>query len=413
MIPVQTLSTRIRKEADPLQLFRLFCQDGETNHRILFETADSADGQVAKSILLSKAALRIELKSAQFTIEALSLNGRALLEQLIPFLNDRYIIQREADQLTFPYQAAERDPDPLKQLRQSSVLEPLRLIQQLLQPDKEFAADLAICGVFSYDLVDYFEQLPAAEDFYDFPDFSFYVPEQAIRVDHETKQVTLFHFVFADNQSSPLVQDSLLEFNTAIDLLKQYRMETETIPELSTAFPDCQESLSDADYSGVIAEAQTAIRRGDVYQIVPSRRFSTDCPSAVDAYRKLRQSNPSPYMFYIRTDRFTLFGASPETAVKFEQNKRRVSLNPIAGTKARALMANGQIDADQDNRNEMDLLLNHKEIAEHIMLLDLARNDIAKISRPNSRRVSRMMQVEKYSHVMHLVSEVEGLLADD
>lgn len=115
-------------------------------------------------------------------------------------------------------------------------------------------------------------------------------------------------------------------------------------------------------------------------------------------------------MFYIRTDEWTLFGASPETFIKVEEG--RVSVRPIAGTRRRGFLASGGIDAELDSREQASLCLDEKELAEHMMLVDLARNDIASVSKPNSRRVKRLLTVDRFSHVMHLVSEVEGELKE-
>jgi anthranilate synthase component 1 len=170
---------------------------------------------------------------------------------------------------------------------------------------------------------------------------------------------------------------------------------------------------SDGDYASLVSKLKDHIRAGDVFQIVPSRTFSTPCADPVEAYRKLREQNPSPYMFFVRSGNFTLFGASPEACVKVSGNPRTVEIHPIAGTKPRGRLASGEIDRDLDDRLEAELRLNEKELAEHMMLVDMARNDVARISRAGTRRVKSLCALEKYSRVMHLVSMVEGELKDD
>jgi anthranilate synthase component 1 len=128
------------------------------------------------------------------------------------------------------------------------------------------------------------------------------------------------------------------------------------------------------------------------------------------AYARLRAANPSPYQFLIRAPRFTLLGASPETAVSVEGTPRRVAIRPIAGTAPRGRTASGDLDPELDARQQAALMTDTKELAEHLMLVDLARNDVARVSRPGTRNVSRLLTVERYQHVMHLVSEVVGEL---
>lgn len=118
-------------------------------------------------------------------------------------------------------------------------------------------------------------------------------------------------------------------------------------------------------------------------------------------------------MYFIHDENFTLFGASPEYAVRYEAHNRQVSISPIAGTRARGLNADGTVNRELDSRIELELRTDRKEVAEHLMLVDLARNDIARISKPGTRYVDNMLHVDKYQSVMHLVSDVHGTLRDD
>jgi anthranilate synthase component I len=144
--------------------------------------------------------------------------------------------------------------------------------------------------------------------------------------------------------------------------------------------------------------------------VVPSRCFSLPCPCPLSAYARLKTQNPSPYMFFLKDPAFTLFGASPESALKFDAQSRQVEIYPIAGTRRRGFNAKGQIDRDLDSRIELELRQDEKEKAEHLMLVDLARNDVARISVPGSRYVKELLKVDRYSYVMHLVSRVVGTL---
>jgi anthranilate synthase component 1 len=147
---------------------------------------------------------------------------------------------------------------------------------------------------------------------------------------------------------------------------------------------------------------------------VPSRTIISNYNAEpLDIYGKLRQLNPSPYMFYINNNSGTFLGASPEMFIKVEGDYEKiVEIRPIAGTKPRGIV-NDKIDPDLDSRYEAELKLDNKELAEHTMLIDLARNDVARISKPGTRFVDEPYIVEKYSHVQHLVSNVSGVLRDD
>jgi anthranilate synthase component 1 len=172
-------------------------------------------------------------------------------------------------------------------------------------------------------------------------------------------------------------------------------------------------SQSDEDFKAQVTRLKENILAGDIFQVVPSRTFSLPCPAPYLAYKKLKQQNPSPYMFYMQDEDFSIFGASPESALKYEKLSNQVEVYPIAGTRPRGTNTDGTIDADLDSRIELNLREDNKEKAEHLMLVDLARNDISRVSVPGSRAVKELLKVDRYSHVMHLVSRVVGQLRPD
>jgi anthranilate synthase component 1 len=166
------------------------------------------------------------------------------------------------------------------------------------------------------------------------------------------------------------------------------------------------------EYCDKVRILKRHIVNGDIFQCVLSRTISTDFQSEpLEVYRRLRQSNPSPYMFFIKSEDGILLGSSPERCigVKGDNGIKTVEIRPIAGTKPRGII-NERLDKDLDNRFETELKLDPKELAEHTMLVDLARNDVAKVSVSGTRHVSEPFIVEKYSHVQHLVSSVSGIL---
>jgi anthranilate synthase component I len=164
-------------------------------------------------------------------------------------------------------------------------------------------------------------------------------------------------------------------------------------------------NMSREDYVSMVAAAKEFIAAGDIIQVVPSQRFEAPLTAhPFNLYRSLRTINPSPYMFYLRLGDFTLVGASPETMVRVEG--RQLTLRPIAGTRRRG--ANER----EDQALEQELLADPKELAEHIMLVDLGRNDVGRVAKIGSVKVTELMTVERYSHVMHIVSNVVGELKD-
>ncbi|MCA1654746.1 MAG: chorismate-binding protein [Sphingomonadales bacterium] len=159
----------------------------------------------------------------------------------------------------------------------------------------------------------------------------------------------------------------------------------------------------------VVASLKDHVAAGDVFQVVPSRAFRAPCADPAAAFARLGVADPSRYLFFAETGFGTLFGASPETAVSVRRDgeHRMVMVSPIAGTRPRGATL------DEDDRMEADLRLDAKEIAEHLMLVDLARNDVARVAEPGTRRVSSLLGVERFARVMHLVSRVEGRLEPD
>jgi anthranilate synthase component 1 len=168
------------------------------------------------------------------------------------------------------------------------------------------------------------------------------------------------------------------------------------------------------EYEEMVQRAKRHILDGDVFQVVLSRTLTEPCPDEpLDVYKRLRELNPSPYMFYLNTPHTILMGSSPELNLRVSgTGPRQVEIRPIAGTKPRGRI-DGQIDMDTDFRYEAELKLDRKELAEHMMLVDLARNDIARVANPGSRVVNELLTAEKYESVQHLVSNVKGVLRPD
>jgi anthranilate synthase component 1 len=178
--------------------------------------------------------------------------------------------------------------------------------------------------------------------------------------------------------------------------------------------PAADTDTDQAEYERMVGLAKRHILDGDIFQVVLSRTITEPCKDEpLDVYKRLRKLNPSPYMFYINTPNTILLGSSPELNVRVsDKGTRNVEIRPIAGTKPRGRRGEA-IDPETDFRYEAELKLDRKELAEHMMLVDLARNDIARVAAAGTRQVTELLTVEKYASVQHLVSNVKGQLRPD
>ncbi|MDO5090815.1 MAG: anthranilate synthase component 1 [Cardiobacteriaceae bacterium] len=373
------------------------------SNALLLESAEISSKNSLQSLLLINAALKITCHGARVSFTALSANGAAVLPQLAAQLQTLATLEHDASgtlHATFAPLADGLDED--SKLQAATVFDGLRAVNALYHAS---ATPVFLGGLFAYDLVRQFmpmDDITLEDDGLRCPDYVFYLAEHLLRLDHPTQHATLQTFCFAASEQEALQQ-------RAAAIARQLQ----DVPALAPAPPAdsaVTASLDDDAFKAVIHSLKHHIHIGDVFQIVPSRRFAVACPSPLAAYRQLKRSNPSPYMFYMQDEDFTLFGASPESALKYSPDTRQVEIYPIAGSRPRGFDADGNIDPELDARLELDMRLDHKELAEHLMLVDLARNDVARVCQSGSRRVADLMQVDRYSHIMHLVSRVVGKL---
>jgi anthranilate synthase component 1 len=259
-------------------------------------------------------------------------------------------------------------------------------------------------GLFGYDLVRTAEPTvgkPNADDTR-VPDLALMITDLLLAFDHLRHEVTVLANVFAEGE----VERSYEEAVAAIASVRERLLAP--VPRAGGGRREPPEFFSNmgADgYAAAVERAKEYIRAGDVYQVVPSQRWTANSPvDAFSIYRGLRAVNPSPYMYFLDFEDFEIAGASPESLVK--ASGRRVELRPIAGTRPRA----GSTEADLERAR--DLLADEKERAEHVMLVDLGRNDLGRVCEYGSVSVDELMAIETYSHVMHIVSAVSGTLRD-
>src|SRR5947207_9049812 len=257
-------------------------------------------------------------------------------------------------------------------------------------------------GLFGYDLVRHAEPTvgdPSPDDL-GVPDLALMVSDVMLAFDHLKHTVTVIANVFAEGDLEARYADAV---SAIADVRERLAAPVPRARAGRREAPRWESNIGSEGYAAAVERAKEYIRAGDAYQVVPSQRWSADAPvEAFSIYRGLRTINPSPYMYFLDFEDFELAGASPESLVKV--NGRRAEQRPIAGTRPRA------DTVEEDLERAKELLADEKERAEHVMLVDLGRNDLGRVSEHGSVQVDELMVVETYSHVMHIVSSVSGTL---
>lgn len=406
-------------------------QDGSRpTNTVLLESADITSKQHLTTIAVLAASAQITCMGDTVTLKALdTTDGPQALKSVAQELSSAVTRQSDSELVLHLPSVAEDSAEEHARLRERSTMEPLRILtdQVVAHPHLPLVA-----GAVAFDYLGTYESLPSVADGANTcPDYLFFNARIILVVDHPSGSCQLVGASLDAAQLSaqmdaleaainelPAQAPSAPAEQAAPATPAQAAPAQQTTPAPSaqqatedtiTAYP----TMSDADFCELVAKMQQHIAIGDAYQVVPSRGFVIDCPQPLQTYRYLHDADPSPYMFYIATDDFELFGASPESSLLHSAKTGQVAIRPIAGTRPRGFAPDGSIDHELDIRLELELRSDAKEVAEHVMLVDLARNDVARISAPGTRKVTQLLRVDRYSRVMHLVSEVTGQLASD
>jgi len=263
-------------------------------------------------------------------------------------------------------------------------------------------------GFMGYDVVRFFEELPEREKAgLDTPDIFFMITDTLVVFDNVTHMIKVVSNAHVKGRSvDTAYREAVKKINSLVLKLKAgIKIQ---VPKGKGKSKSNNHTLTSnfaqPQYEQAVLKAKEYIKAGDIFQVVPSQRFQTKISvEPYEIYRALRLINPSPYMYFLRCGDTTVVGASPEVMVRLEGN--RIDLRPIAGTRRRGA------DEEEDKVLAEELLADPKERAEHIMLVDLGRNDVGRVSEPGSVKVSELMVIERYSHVMHIVSNVLGRLS--
>ena len=418
----------LRYHADAAQLFT-HLGGLERTDTVLLESADIESKKNLLCLAVLDSAVRVRCHGSQVIAQALTATGEEILAKLRDELSESEVTGNGGDNgdgndddrgvavFEFPVSQAADERERLLAISPAEVLRRLQLSKQYgsnsnatQQGSAGEVPDLPLlAGGFAYDFLETFETLPAvSEGDNTYPDYEFVVAETLLKVDHLSQTA----YVCGVGTSQDDVDKRLAAYAT--------KAETDITP---LAPPEqgidksqplrVRTDIDDQQFRSHVEQLKGNIYQGDIYQVVPARTFHAPCADAFSSYRRLLQTNPSPYMFYFRGEDYELFGASPESNLKFSPDTREVQLYPIAGTRPRGLNPDGSVNHELDIRNELEMRTDHKELAEHTMLVDLARNDLARVAVPGTRKVAELLQVDRYSRVMHLVSRVTATLHKD
>jgi len=260
-----------------------------------------------------------------------------------------------------------------------------------------------ISGFFSYDIIRYIENIPnKCKNDLNLPDVRLIRPVKLIIYDNLKKKIYFIFNCFKDQK----IKNYNKKFNyikKEIKNLKKLIILKENInsKKILAKKVKIKSNTSKKNFLSMVSKAKKYIKKGDIFQVVLSQRFETNLSkSPLEIYKKLRITNPSPFMYFFNFHDFQIIGASPEILVRLREDK--ITIRPIAGTRPRG------INKKQDDFYIRDLLKDKKELSEHLMLLDLGRNDVGKVAKINTVKITERFKVEKYSHVMHIVSNVVG-----
>ena len=261
-----------------------------------------------------------------------------------------------------------------------------------------------LSGFFSYDIIRYIENIPnSCNDDLKLPDVRLMRPRSVIIHDNLKKKIHFIVNCYSDEKINNYKNKFDLIRNDLINLKKITSDKNLYIKKkiYRKKISKIKSNMSKKYFKSMVLNAKKQIKIGNIFQVVLSQRFQTQLTkSPLEIYKKLRITNPSPFMYFFNFSDFQIIGASPEILVRLRNNK--VTVRPIAGTRPRGK------NKKMDKFYKKDLLEDKKELAEHLMLLDLGRNDVGKVAKINSVKVTENFKIEKYSHVMHIVSNVEG-----
>ncbi|MDO8953841.1 MAG: anthranilate synthase component I family protein [Gammaproteobacteria bacterium] len=382
---------------EPIALFAHLSEYAEKEGQAFYQ-----NNQTGISIGLIESALCLRGKRNTFRLRTLNKMGGTLFPQLIaqfpyPLVNTSQIGNQFEAELPLPPASASLS----QRLKNHPIIELIRSHLLSVEGDLPEAFSGGLIGAFSYDLIRQLETIPEnPQDELDEPNYLLFVPSLFFVIDKAANQTSFVALSLTKNDP-----DNARELDKLIQLAKQ------PIP-LSLPNFKAESLISDTsqtDYEQGVLQFKEHIKAGDIFQGVYGRMEAGNCEgNPFAAFYHLTQINPSPFQFYLRTFDGALFGASPELQVQVDSHnsKQRVTISPIAGSRP------VKADSHSNIRQQIRLRTDSKELAEHVMLIDLARNDIASIAKAGTTEVTDAFALKQYSHIQHLVSTVRGELQD-
>jgi anthranilate synthase component 1 len=350
-----------------------------------FDIAADLDTPVSAYMKLKRFKPRFLLESVE--------SGERLARYSFLGLGEALRLELYADRLTIDGRTAPRPASAREWL--ALMRGALERAPRLAPEIDGFPFDGGLVGTTGYDVVRFFERLPPNHaELKALPQAAYVAPESLLVFDHLTRRVALLH-AGSEQERQALRAEVVRALRGGLDAAAH-----------AASFGPAQPSMSEQEYTHAVAQSKARIKAGDIYQIVLSVRFSGETElDPFQTYRGLRLLNPSPYMYYFELGELRVAGSSPEALVRL--SGKQASLRPIAGTRPR-----GE-NPQRDLALEQELLADPKENAEHVMLVDLARNDLGRVASSGSVHVDPFRKIERYSHVMHIVSGVQGRIAHD
>jgi len=401
---------------EPVDFFAKLTDYGRAQNCCLFESREYLTGTGALTFGTARPALYITGTGADFTIKALSKTGRRIIQYLSTEQQGRFdfceTVEFAPEAITGRIKHEQGRVDEQTRLKTTNQMDVLRAVAFAFSlASKPFRVTCGLLGALSYDFIDQFEKLPSnEEDLLGNPDYELYFADNIFLMDHEHgRGYVIVNVVITNGDREAAITEAQERFDYYANLA---RFDVPKGKKFTGDLPAASSDTDQGEYEAMVRTAKQHIIDGDVFQVVLSRTRIEPCPDEpLDVYKRLRKLNPSPYMFYLNTPSTILMGSSPELNLRVSGNGTpNVEIRPIAGTKPRGRVGD-QIDPDIDFRYEAELKLDTKELAEHMMLVDLARNDIARVASPGSRIVTELLTVEKYASVQHMVSNVKGTLS--
>ena len=399
---------------DPLEFFGKLTDYGRAGNSCLFESREYLTGTGALSFGTARPALYLTGRGADFTIKALNKTGKRILSYLAAD-EDRFAfcdsVEFGGETITGRIKRVRQTVDESERLRSTNQMDVLRAVAFAFRlASKPFRITCGLLGALSYDFVDQFETLPPNDqDILGNPDYELYFADNIFLMDHEHNQgYVVVNCMITNGDREAAIAEAQDNFDYYFNMA---RFDPVRGRRCADPLPPASTDTTQGQYEEMVREAKQHIVDGDIFQVVLSRTLTEPCADEpLDVYQRLRELNPSPYMFYLNTPNTILMGSSPELNLRVSgTGPRHVEIRPIAGTKPRGRIGR-EVDPDTDFRYEAELKLDRKELAEHMMLVDLARNDIARVADAGSRIVTELLTVEKYESVQHLVSNVKGTL---